>query len=139
MIATAAPNAMGLPATRDAVFAKAVNHERDFVGRTTGDPRYFERERLRRRLGAGGTLPPARLASDNPIAIACLRLLTFLPERPLRNLPCFISCMARSTFSDAFLPYRLAIGITTYINISDKVTHDSCHVAGVSVSAARRN
>ena len=40
---------------------------------------------------------PAFLASDKPIAIACLGLVTFFPERPLFNSPCFISCMARST------------------------------------------
>jgi len=40
---------------------------------------------------------PARRASDKPIAIACLRLLTRLPERPLRSLPRFISRIARRT------------------------------------------
>src|SRR5215204_4110963 len=54
---------------------------------------------------AGGTLPPASRASDSPIAIACFLLVTFLPERPLFNSPRFISCMAFSTFSPAFLPY----------------------------------
>jgi hypothetical protein len=34
-----------------------------------------------------GTFLPFALASDRPIAIACLRLLTFLPERPLFNVP----------------------------------------------------
>jgi hypothetical protein len=37
-------------------------------------------------------------ASDKPIAIACLRLVTFLPLRPLFSLPRFISCISRSTF-----------------------------------------
>ena len=37
-----------------------------------------------------GTLPPAFRASERPIAIACLRLVTFFPE-PERNLPRFIS------------------------------------------------
>jgi hypothetical protein len=32
-------------------------------------------------------LAPARRASDKPIAIACLRLTTFLPDLPLRNVP----------------------------------------------------
>jgi hypothetical protein len=58
---------------------------------------------------AGGTLPPSRRASDRPMAMACLRLVTFLPERPLFNLPRFISCMFSSTFSDAFFPYLLAM------------------------------
>jgi hypothetical protein len=33
-----------------------------------------------------GTLPPSARASDNPIAIACVRLFTFFFERP--DLPC---------------------------------------------------
>ena len=52
-----------------------------------------------------GTFAPDARASDNPIAIACLRLVTFLPERPDFNLPRFFSCIARSTFSPAFLLY----------------------------------
>src|SRR6185369_18049575 len=52
-----------------------------------------------------GTLSPSARASDSPIAMACLRLVTFLPERPLFNSPRFISCMALSTFLPAFLPY----------------------------------
>src|SRR5262249_9747329 len=32
-----------------------------------------------------GTLSPSARASDKPIAIACLRLVTFWPDRPLRN------------------------------------------------------
>jgi len=57
---------------------------------------------LRPRLG---TLPPARRASDRPIAIACLRLLTFRPERPDRSRPRFISCIDFSTFFEALRPY----------------------------------
>jgi hypothetical protein len=56
-----------------------------------------------------GTFPPARRASDRPIAIACFRLVTFLPDRPLRSVPCLRSCIAFSTFCDAFRPY-FAIG-----------------------------
>ena len=52
-----------------------------------------------------GTLPPAFLASDSPIAIACLRLLTFFPERPLLSVPALRSCIAFSTFDCAFSPY----------------------------------
>jgi hypothetical protein len=52
-----------------------------------------------------GTLPPARRASDSPIAIACLRLFTVLPERPLFSVPRLRSCIAFFTFSPAFLPY----------------------------------
>ena len=39
------------------------------------------------------------------MAIACLRLVTFFPDRPLFSVPCFLSCMARSTFSEAAFPY----------------------------------
>src|SRR5438093_5837378 len=53
----------------------------------------------------GGTFAPERRASERPIAIACLRLVTFFPDRPERSLPCFFSFIARSTFSPAFLPY----------------------------------
>src|SRR5580658_857186 len=65
-----------------------------------------------------GTLPPSRRASDRPIAIACLRLFTVLPERPDLSLPSFISCIARWTFFEALGPYFfpepfLAVGITT--------------------------
>jgi len=61
------------------------------------------RDRLE--LGRLGTLPPSRRASLRPIAIAWLRLRTVLPERPLLSWPRFISCIARSTFADAFFPY----------------------------------
>jgi hypothetical protein len=61
----------------------------------------FLRDRVRRL----GTLPPARRACDNPIAIACLRLVTFLPERPLRSVPRLRSFIAFRTFIAAFLPY----------------------------------
>jgi len=50
-----------------------------------------------------GTLAPVFRASDNPIAIACFLLVTFLPERPLFSVPAFRSCIALSTFFDAFL------------------------------------
>jgi hypothetical protein len=52
-----------------------------------------------------GTFPPAFLASDNPIAIACLRLLTFFPELPLLSVPALRSCIAFLTLLCAFLPY----------------------------------
>jgi hypothetical protein len=52
-----------------------------------------------------GTFPPARRASDSPMAIACLRLVTFLPDLPLRNVPDLRSCIAFLTFDCAFAPY----------------------------------
>jgi hypothetical protein len=54
-------------------------------------------------------LAPARRASDKPIAIACLRLLTLRPERPLLSLPRFISCIARRTFLPLARPYLRAM------------------------------
>ncbi len=39
------------------------------------------------------------------MAIACLRLVTFLPERPLRSVPCLRSRITFSIFFDAFLLY----------------------------------
>src|SRR5207248_6303001 len=53
----------------------------------------------------GGTFAPAFRACDSPIAIACLRLLTFLPERPLLSVPRLRSRIACLTFRPAFLPY----------------------------------
>src|SRR5262249_28023632 len=52
-----------------------------------------------------GTFPPSRRASERPIAIACFRLVTFLPERPERSLPRSISRIALSTFFPANFPY----------------------------------
>src|SRR6185437_13844252 len=45
-----------------------------------------------------GTFLPDRRASDRPIAIACLRLFTFLPLRPILRRPRLNSCISRSTF-----------------------------------------
>jgi hypothetical protein len=47
-----------------------------------------------------------RRASANPIAIACFRLFTFRPDRPLLSVPRFILCIAPFTFFFALLPYR---------------------------------
>jgi hypothetical protein len=56
-----------------------------------------------------GTFLPLALASDSPIAIACLRLLTFLPERPLFNVPALRFFIARPTSVDAFFEYLRAM------------------------------
>jgi hypothetical protein len=54
-----------------------------------------------------GTLAPFSRASDSPIAIACLRLLTVPPFPPLPDLsaPFFLLCMALFTDLPAALPY----------------------------------
>ena len=54
-----------------------------------------------------GTFAPALRASDNPIAIACLRLVTFFPLRPLFSVPLFFSRITFSTFFPAFGLYFL--------------------------------
>jgi hypothetical protein len=51
-----------------------------------------------------GTFAPAFRASDKAIAIACLRLVTFLPL-PLLSVPRFFSCITSSIFSEAFFEY----------------------------------
>jgi hypothetical protein len=56
-------------------------------------------------FAVGGTFPPARRASDNPIAMACFRLLTVLPLFPLFSVPCLRSCSAFFTFLVATAPY----------------------------------
>ena len=53
-----------------------------------------------------GTFAPLALASDKPMAIACLRLFTFFFERPERSVPRFISRMLLATFSLAALLER---------------------------------
>lgn len=69
-----------------------------------------------------GTFPPARRASDSPMAIACLRLVTFRPDPPLRSVHSCISCIVFSTLSWAVLPYlamaspgRVCLGNTSRI------------------------
>ena len=67
------------------------------------------------RLLRRGTLLPARRASDKPIAIAWLRLLTRLPERPLSSLPRFISCIARCTFPPLARLYLRAMVVSLLV------------------------
>jgi hypothetical protein len=56
-----------------------------------------------------GTFFPSALASDRPIAIACLRLLTLRPERPLFRVPALRFFIARATLADAFFEYLRAM------------------------------
>lgn len=44
-----------------------------------------------------GTFAPFLRASDNPMAIACFRLVTFLPDRPDVNDPFFFLRIALAT------------------------------------------
>jgi len=59
-----------------------------------------------------GTFAPAARASERPIAIACLRLLTFLPDRPLFKVPALRFFIARPTLADAFFEYFRAMIIS---------------------------
>src|SRR5258708_36840336 len=52
-----------------------------------------------------GTFLPSALASERPMAIACLRLLTLRPERPLFIAPALRLFIARPTLPDAFSAY----------------------------------
>src|SRR5688572_1011559 len=63
-----------------------------------------------------GTLPPSRRAWESPIAIACLRLVTFFPERPLRSVPRLRSRITWRTFCEAFLPYLRAIRMNRWLS-----------------------
>src|SRR5689334_6871137 len=49
-----------------------------------------------------GTFAPFFRASLRPMAMACLRLVTFFPLRPERSVPAFSLCKALWTVSCAF-------------------------------------
>lgn len=55
-----------------------------------------------------GTFAPALRASERPMAMACLRLVTFFPLRPLFSVPRFCSRITFSTFLPAPELYFLA-------------------------------
>jgi hypothetical protein len=83
----------------------AAKDARDVTGQRTQD--------LLRDFFCFGTLAPARRACESPIAIACARLVTFIPDWPLRSVPRLRLCMAFSTFFSAALPY-FAIAILRF-------------------------
>jgi hypothetical protein len=56
-----------------------------------------------------GTFLPSALASERPIAIACLRRLTLRPDRPLFRVPALRFFIARPTLADAFFEYFRAM------------------------------
>jgi hypothetical protein len=60
-----------------------------------------------------GTFLPSLRASESPMAIACFRLFTVLPLRPLLRVPSLRSCIAFSTFFEAPLEYFLAISFAS--------------------------
>src|SRR5213075_2209178 len=64
-----------------------------------------------------GTFPPSLRASDNPMAIACFLLVTFLPDLPLFSVPSLRSCIAFLTFFCAFFPYLAIAHLISYFRI----------------------
>ena len=56
-----------------------------------------------------GTFLPLRRASESPMAIACLRLFTFFPLRPLLSVPFLRLRIARLTSLDALFEYFRAM------------------------------
>lgn len=62
-----------------------------------------------------GTLAPFSLASERPMAIACFRLVTFLPE-PDFKVPFFFRCRALFTRLPALFEY-FAIAVLFYYTI----------------------
>jgi hypothetical protein len=95
----------------------------------------FVDERLRVDFFAG-TLPPSRRASDRPMAMACLRLVTFRPEEPERSVPRFLSCIAFSTFFEAFFPYFRPDDFLAFFAIHD-LRASARHARGVMVVFAK--
>jgi hypothetical protein len=67
-----------------------------------------------------GTLAPFFRASDRPMAIACFLLFTFLPDRPLFNVPDLRFFMARPTFFAApfeYLRFFAFFAISLILNV----------------------
>lgn len=83
----------------DPDFLEADFLEADFLAPDFLDADFFE-----------GTFAPFFRASERPMAMACLREVTFLPLRPLRRVPSLRSCMASFTFSPAFFEYFAIVG-----------------------------
>jgi hypothetical protein len=86
-----------------------------------------------------GTLPPARRASESPMAMACLRLVTFLPELPLFKVPRFRSCIAFSTLSCAFFPYFFAAMRYVSFRCAQETVQGTSPSIAVNVRAARED
>jgi hypothetical protein len=85
-----------------------------------------------------GTLPPARRASERPMAIACLRLVTFFPDRPLFSFPLLRSCIAFFTFCFAFGPY-FAMFAPPDIKLCHFPARERYHFKCNSITRRRKN
>src|SRR5207249_910839 len=80
-----------------------------------------------------GSLAPAFRAFESPIAIACLRLDAFFPDRPLLRVPRFRSCIACLTSCSAFLPY-LAILYPPVQTDCKRGSRATCQANGVNIT-----
>ncbi len=90
---------------------------------------FFDEDFLR------GTLAPAFRAWDNPIAIACFLLVTFLPERPLLRvllpflhrlfdfLRCLLAVLGHGFFSFEFLASPSAPRIRQPSAVASHISH----------------
>src|SRR5690348_4196141 len=79
---------------------------------------FFRDRRLPFRFG---TFLPLRRASERPMAIACLRLFTFLPLRPLRSLPDLRFFIALRTSLPADFEYFRAIKTSSLLFLPGRV------------------
>jgi hypothetical protein len=86
-----------------------------------------------------GTFAPFFRASERPIAIACLRLLTVRPLRPLSSVPCLRRRIALSTLSCAFLPYRAMPCLRGEWPRGRLAQHGTCHPSRPAGPARRAN
>ena len=59
-----------------------------------------------------GTFFPSARASERPMAMACLRLVTFFPDRPLLSVPALRFFIARSTSAETAFEYFRAISFS---------------------------
>ena len=80
-----------------------------------------------------GTFAPFSRASLSPIAIACLRLVTFRPE-PLFSVPFFLRRIVDSTFLDADFPYFATA--TSELSLANHVLKLSVSDACCSICSA---
>src|SRR5262245_43060156 len=77
---------------------------------------FFLRLDAARRDGFGGTFAPFSRASDRPMAMACLRLFTVRPLRPLLSVPRLRRRIADSTVFCAFFPYFRGMDSTSCLS-----------------------
>src|SRR5260370_21384746 len=76
-----------------------------------------------------GTFLPSALASERPIAIACLRLLTLRPDLPLFRVPALRFFIARPTLADAFFEYLRAMIILPVVR-KQSSSPEMVHISG---------